>query len=192
MFGRGNYFSDNWNRLDGCLVMISLLDGLITATAGRDESFLKVLRVLRLVRALRPLRVINRAPGLKLVVQTLLSSLKPISNIVIICCAFFLIFGVLGVQVHIKLHKVLIVDILFVCQLFKGLFFYCDGPNIDSQNITDKLDCLRNPQNRWINQKYNFDNIFNALMALFVLSSKDGWVDIMYHGLDAVGVDKQV
>lgn len=28
-------------------------------------------------------------------------------------------------------------------------------------------------------------------MSLFVLSSKDGWVDIMYHGLDAVGIDKQ-
>lgn len=29
-------------------------------------------------------------------------------------------------------------------------------------------------------------------MSLFVLASKDGWVDIMYSGLDAVGVDKQV
>lgn len=28
-------------------------------------------------------------------------------------------------------------------------------------------------------------------MALFVLSSKDGWVNIMYTGLDAVGVDQQ-
>ena len=28
-------------------------------------------------------------------------------------------------------------------------------------------------------------------MSLFVLSSKDGWVDIMYHGLDAVGIDRQ-
>lgn len=28
-------------------------------------------------------------------------------------------------------------------------------------------------------------------MALFVLSSKDGWVNIMYTGLDAVGVDMQ-
>ena len=29
-------------------------------------------------------------------------------------------------------------------------------------------------------------------MSLFVLSSKDGWVNIMYQGLDAVGVDQQV
>jgi voltage-dependent calcium channel T type alpha-1G len=29
-------------------------------------------------------------------------------------------------------------------------------------------------------------------MSLFVLASKDGWVSIMYTGLDAVGVDLQV
>lgn len=44
-------------------------------------------------------RVISRASGLKLVVQTLLSSLRPIGNIVLICCTFFIIFGILGVQV---------------------------------------------------------------------------------------------
>lgn len=33
---------------------------------------------------------------------------------------------------------------------------------------------------------------FKALMALFVLASKDGWVSIMYTGLDAVGIDQQV
>jgi hypothetical protein len=36
------------------------------------------------------------------------------------------------------------------------------------------------------------NTLFQALMALFVLASKDGWVQIMYTGLDAVGVDQQV
>ena len=80
----------------------------------------------------------------------------------------------------------------FDCQMFKGVFYYCDGPDVVKQNITNKWECLKYPQNRWINQKYNFDNLGQALMSLFVLSSKDGWVDIMYHGLDAVGVDQQV
>ena len=31
-----------------------------------------------------------------------------------------------------------------------------------------------------------------ALMALFVLASKDGWVQLMYTGLDAVAIDQQV
>ena len=102
LMGRGNYFSDNWNRLDGVLVIISLIDGFITTFVGKNNGegdIFKILRVFRIIRALRPLRVINRAPGLKLVVETLLSSLRPISHIVIICCAFFLIFGILGVQV---------------------------------------------------------------------------------------------
>ena len=55
----------------------------------------------RRARSFRPSsRVISRAPGLKLVVETLISSLRPIGNIVLICCAFFIIFGILGVQVR--------------------------------------------------------------------------------------------
>lgn len=54
-------------------------------------------------------RVISRAPGLKLVVQTLLSSLRPIGNIVLICCTFFIIFGILGVQV-IKSNNIMKVE----------------------------------------------------------------------------------
>lgn len=34
--------------------------------------------------------------------------------------------------------------------------------------------------------------LLQALMSLFVLASKDGWVNIMYNGLDAVAVDQQV
>lgn len=34
--------------------------------------------------------------------------------------------------------------------------------------------------------------LIQALIALFVMYSKDGWMNIMYDGLDAVGVDQQV
>lgn len=60
------------------------------------------------------------------------------------------------------------------------------------KNVTTKDECLKNPENTWENEKYNFDDLGHALMSLFVLSSKDGWVTIMYTGLDAVGVDMQV
>ncbi|XP_027874911.1 voltage-dependent T-type calcium channel subunit alpha-1G-like isoform X3 [Xiphophorus couchianus] len=73
-------------------------------------------------------------------------------------------------------------------QLFKGKFFYCDGLNVS--NITNKTECLEAGYH-WIRRKYNFDNLGQALMSLFVLSCKDGWVSIMYDGLDAVGVDQQ-
>nr|XP_055069567.1 voltage-dependent T-type calcium channel subunit alpha-1I-like isoform X2 [Misgurnus anguillicaudatus] len=166
--GERAYLRSSWNILDGFLVFVSLVDIVVSMAGG--AKILGVLRVLRLLRTLRPLRVISRAPGLKLVVETLITSLKPIGNIVLICCAFFIIFGILGVQ------------------LFKGKFYYCVG--LDVKNITNKSDCL-SANYRWVHHKYNFDNLGQALMSLFVLASKDGWVNIMYHGLDAVGIDQQ-
>ena len=76
-------------------------------------------------------------------------------------------------------------------QLFKGSFYYCDGPNI--RNVKNKTDCLAaDPKNEWVNQIYNFDDLLQALLTLFVFSNKDGWLDILYSGIDAVGVDQQV
>uniref|UniRef100_A0A3B5BNM1 Voltage-dependent T-type calcium channel subunit alpha n=1 Tax=Stegastes partitus TaxID=144197 RepID=A0A3B5BNM1_9TELE len=169
-FGDKAYLRSSWNILDGMLVTISVIDILVSLISNSGTKILGMLRVLRLLRTLRPLRVISRAPGLKLVVETLMSSLKPIGNIVVICCAFFIIFGILGVQ------------------LFKGKFFFCKGEDV--RNITNKSDCLQ-AKYEWEKRKYNFDNLGQALMSLFVLASKDGWVDIMYDGLDAVGVDQQ-
>ena len=83
--------------------------------------------------------------------QTLISSLKQIGNIVLICCAFFIIFGILGVQ------------------LFKGKFYYCDGENL--REVRTKLDCEEKGY-VWKNRRYNFDHLGQALMSLFVLSSK--------------------
>jgi hypothetical protein len=113
--------------MDGFLVIISIIDivimnfGSITSVteSNMTSNIMRMLKVFRLLRTLRPLRgwkrlfsfhlidcpiisfiVINRAPGLKMVVQTLLSSLRSIGHIVIICCIFFVIFGILGVQVR--------------------------------------------------------------------------------------------
>ncbi|XP_059203397.1 voltage-dependent T-type calcium channel subunit alpha-1H [Centropristis striata] len=169
-FGKQTYLQSSWNVLDGLLVFVSLIDILVSLAYSGGNRILGILRVLRLLRTLRPLRVISRAPGLKLVVETLITSLRPIGNIVLICCAFFIVFGILGVQ------------------LFKGKFFHCEG--LDTKNITNKSDC-DDAGYRWVRRKYNFDNLVQALMSLFVLSCKDGWVNIMYDGLDAVGVDQQ-
>ncbi|XP_012271946.2 voltage-dependent T-type calcium channel subunit alpha-1H [Orussus abietinus] len=171
LYGSDAYFTSGWNIMDGLLVIISIIDLSMSLISASSPRIFGILRVFRLLRSLRPLRVINRAPGLKLVVQTLLSSLRPIGNIVLICCTFFIIFGILGVQ------------------LFKGAFYYCEGPDI--KNVRNKTDCLADKRNVWLNRKYNFDDLGKALMSLFVLSSRDGWVNIMYTGLDAVGVDQQ-
>ncbi|TTF71948.1 Voltage-dependent T-type calcium channel subunit alpha-1H [Bagarius yarrelli] len=148
--GPGSYLQSSWNVLDGLLVFVSIVDILVSLASSGGNRILGILRVLRLLRTLRPLRVISRAPGLKLVVETLITSLRPIGNIVLICCAFFIVFGILGVQ------------------LFKGKFYHCEG--FDTRNITNRSECLQ-ANYRWVRRKYNFDNLGQVgnLGLLFML-----------------------
>ncbi|XP_045929720.1 voltage-dependent T-type calcium channel subunit alpha-1H-like isoform X2 [Micropterus dolomieu] len=170
IIGKQSYFRSSWNMVDGFLAILSLAHFIIILVSTADDHMLAILKVLRLIRTLRPLRVIKRAPKLKLAVDALMASVKPIRNILLICCAFFFFYGILGVQ------------------LFRGRFYYCVGEDI--RNITTKIECLA-ANYLWVRKKYNFDNLLQALMSLFVMFSKDGWVNIMYDGLDAVGVDQQ-
>ncbi|TMS21396.1 Voltage-dependent T-type calcium channel subunit alpha-1H, partial [Larimichthys crocea] len=170
VFGKESYCRSPWNTMDGLLVVLSLVHALVSLASSGMKKKLGILKVLRLLRALRPLRVIKRAPKLKLAVEALIASVKPIGNIVLICCTFFLFYGILGVQ------------------LFKGKFFYCAGK--DTRNITSRSECL-SANYQWVRKTYNFDNLPQGLLTLFVMFSKDNWVSIMHDGLDAVGVNKQ-
>jgi hypothetical protein len=98
-FAPNAYLKSGWNKMDFFLVFVSALDVIITLCAKNDVKILSLLRVFRIMRTLRPLRAINSAPGLKLVVNSLITSLRPIGNTVLICIAFFSIFAILGVQV---------------------------------------------------------------------------------------------
>ncbi|XP_074525801.1 voltage-dependent T-type calcium channel subunit alpha-1H-like [Halichoeres trimaculatus] len=170
VFGKNSYCRSLWNIIDGLLVILSVVQILVSLISKGKTNRLKVLKVLRLLRTLRPLRLIKRAPRLKLAVEALIASVKPIGNILFICCTFLFFYGILGVQ------------------LFKGKFHHCLGRDV--RNITTKSDCLA-ANYSWRGKLFNFDNFPQALMSLFVMYSKDGWVSIMYDGLDAVGVDKQ-
>ncbi|CAH3037176.1 unnamed protein product [Porites lobata] len=169
VIGPGSYLKDGWNVLDGSLVLVSWIDVIITYSTASAPEVLGALKVFRALRTLRPLRMIRRAQGLKLVVQTLLYSLKPIGNTVLIAAIFFVMFAILGVQI------------------FKGTFHFCEG----NSRVKDKKECLKSSNGHWENHMYNFDNLPQALISLFVFSTRDGWVEIMHNGIDAVGVDQQ-
>ncbi|XP_075318472.1 voltage-dependent T-type calcium channel subunit alpha-1H-like [Odontesthes bonariensis] len=171
IFGEGSYIKCSWNILDGSLVITSLVNICITVVTSGKAKRLSTLKVIRLLRALRPLRMIKKTSRLKLAVEALMASVKPVANILLICGVFFFFFyGTLGVQ------------------LFKGKFFHCVGEDVT--DIVSKSECLA-ADYHWVQKNYNFDNILQALMSLFVMYSKNGWVNLMYDGLDAVAVDIQ-
>jgi len=54
--GRRAYLSSGWNIMDGCLVVISIIDIIVSMSASHSPRIFAILRVFRLLRTLRPLR----------------------------------------------------------------------------------------------------------------------------------------
>ena len=93
------YITNPWNILDFLVVLSSLIDfGFSLSYSSIDTTSLKSLKALRAIRALRPLRMISRNEGLRIVVNSLLSSIPAMSNVLLVCLIILLIFAIMGVN----------------------------------------------------------------------------------------------
>ena len=147
----GSYLRESWNRLDFFIVMSSMVDML---TANLEIGIVKLMRVLRV---LRPLRFINSNKDLKMVVVALLESVNPILSVMIVIAIIFLIFAILGMN------------------FFGGKFFYC---SIDPYVHMTENNCRKN-QGQWSKYDFNFDDVGQGMLSLFVVSNLEAWPDIM-------------
>ena len=137
------------------------------------ESEIKWVRTFRVLRALRPLRVIKRVPELKQVVNSLFQSIPTLANVLMVLVIFWLIFGILGVQ------------------LFKGQFYTCSDGDVVSINdcigVMVDADSGELVERAWSNTNYGFDNIGQSVVTLFEVSTLEMWLDIMYSSMDSTG-----
>ncbi|XP_066269448.1 sodium channel protein 1 brain-like isoform X1 [Branchiostoma lanceolatum] len=176
-YGFVKYFTNGWCVLDCVVVAVGLPVSLfsIALESTTKSANLSAVRSLRVFRALRPLRAISRWQGMKVVVSALLHAVPAIFNVLLVCVVFWLIFGIMGVQ------------------LFSGQFFKCldhEGERIPATLINDKMACTGG-NFTWINSKVNFDNVGAALLALFQVATFQGWIEIMHDAVDVRGVDMQ-
>lgn len=165
--GKNSYMLDNWCQLDFLIVLISIINLSVTTA---DLAFLKILR---LIRVLRPLRMISRNPGLKIAVMSILYAFPPIKNVLVVSLLFLLLFAIL------------------FCTFFKGLFYSCDMTHIPEsfqENITNKFECL-DYGGDWVNMDQHFDNVGAAMISLFNIMTTEGWIGVMYSGVDATKID---
>lgn len=90
------YLDDAWNRLDFFIVITSIVPLVIEAFVGDSgNSNTKVLRTLRM---LRPLRTINSIPEMRVLIDSLGESAKPMANVMLLCMFLFLVFALIGQQ----------------------------------------------------------------------------------------------
>ena len=167
--GKDSYLRDAWNVLDFIIVMFSLLL-LVLDTHGEVGGSVKIIRMMRI---LRPLRMINRNPGMKLVVISMINAITDLSSVLVISALFLMLFSILATN------------------LYKGLFFRCYMENIPKEyqdKIVDKFDCV-NYGGEWLNNDRNFDNVFMAELTLFSVMTTEGWLDVMWNAVDSTKVD---
>ncbi|XP_053551805.1 voltage-dependent L-type calcium channel subunit alpha-1F [Bombina bombina] len=166
-------FCRNWfNLLDLLVVSVSLI------SFGIHSSAISVVKILRVLRVLRPLRAINRAKGLKHVVQCVFVAIRTIGNIMIVTTLLQFMFACIGVQ------------------LFKGKFYSCTDEAKHSPEeckgtfIVYKDGDVTHPMVRdriWHNSDFNFDHVLSGMMALFTVSTFEGWPALLYKAIDANG-----
>uniref|UniRef100_A0A8C9U616 Voltage-dependent L-type calcium channel subunit alpha n=1 Tax=Serinus canaria TaxID=9135 RepID=A0A8C9U616_SERCA len=89
---KGSFCRNSFNILDLLVVAVSLI------SMGFESSTISVVKILRVLRVLRPLRAINRAKGLKHVVQCVFVAIKTIGNIVVVTTLLQFMFACIGVQ----------------------------------------------------------------------------------------------
>lgn len=154
-----SYLKDNWNKLDFVITIISLLD------ASVNSINVPIIKLFRLLRALRPLKLINHNLSMKIAVSALMESIKAICNVLVVIIIIWLVFAILGVS------------------LLSGKLYYC------TNNFFSDYDSCVKAGFSWKNTDSNFDNIFQAMVTLFIVMSQESWPNRMYEGVDARGVD---
>ena len=120
----GAYLRSAWNVLDFIIVIVGLIAFGIEYSDGSSRDLMAV-RALRTFRALRPLRMASRAQGMKVVVNALFSAVPGITNVAFVCLLFYVIFGILGLN------------------LFMGKMYYCgDASNIAAHLVPESVGVL--------------------------------------------------
>ncbi|XP_036763002.2 voltage-dependent L-type calcium channel subunit alpha-1C isoform X16 [Manis pentadactyla] len=172
---KGSFCRNYFNILDLLVVSVSLI------SFGIQSSAINVVKILRVLRVLRPLRAINRAKGLKHVVQCVFVAIRTIGNIVIVTTLLQFMFACIGVQ------------------LFKGKLYTCSDSSKQTEAeckgnyITYKDGEVDQPivqARSWENSKFDFDNVLAAMMALFTVSTFEGWPELLYRSIDSHTEDK--
>jgi len=183
----GSFCRSGFNLLDIAVVAVSLISFVFSMMKDygietlRNSGAISVVKILRVLRVLRPLRAINRAKGLKHVVQCVIVAVKTIGNIVLVTVLLLFMFAVIGVQ------------------LFKGKFWMCsDRTQLDEESCQGEYFIYKDgvvegqtvvEQRHWSRNEFNYDNVLKAMLTLFVVATFEGWPGILYVSIDSNAPD---
>ena len=166
VFGYGKqFYKDYWNLFDTVIVLFSWVDLFMKGFKYSFTSF-------RSLRVLRPLKTISSIKKLKMLIQTILSSVPFLIDILLILVFVYLMFAIGGLYI-------------FSGVLMKKCFLPETGTRHSSNLFcSDSSICptdykcgkmMSNPN--W--GVTNFDNLGSSFLMVFQITTLEGWFPIM-------------
>ena len=178
-YGCGGYWADRWNRLDGSIVLLSVVEmgalfmpaAVIVETmpaAGENISAdevqgLSFLRIVRLQRLLRLLRLLRTFKGLHRIVSTFGRALNQMLNLLTLLLLFLVVASLIGMQI------------------FGGAFRPETGYSLAPCPAGECADASLQPKPR-----LHFDFFWPAMLTVFTLLTGE-WADAMRAGVAVFG-----
>ena len=193
MVGLGicGYAADHWNKLDFIIVIGGYLN--------MHPSFSNITAI-RVLRVLRPLRSLSHMEGLKVLTQTLLSSLVGLLDVLLLIMFLFIIFSIIFLQLFKgKLHQQCYHNVTVGNSTVEqwvdvdGLPKFCNvevdvrGPggipcsaHAESEGWVcgTEISCVESMDP--LAGLRSFDNIGLALLNVYIVVTMAGWTDLLY------------
>ena len=188
------YWSDNWNRFDGFVVVLSWL--AIIFDLGSVQA----------VRAFRSIRIVYRmesAKGIRSLVSTLIMSIPAVGNIIVLIGLLYTLFAILGMQLfgtaalqdQVYWTKPVVQRDGSLCDAseLEGLFpkpgcvrmigqrdydEQCSSPGDSCVLTTGRM---LHGGNRQYSSHASFGNFFDAMALLFQCAAGQDWKFVMYN-----------
>jgi hypothetical protein len=164
-----SYFTDMWDLLDLLLLFMTCVDLAQFYVATFSIKYLKGLR------ALRPIRLVSTINSMRSILTSIFQAFLACGNLIIFMAMVFYVYGVLGMT------------------LLQGRFRKCyklgDNPTKSNPTVlsdVNEAQCA-GVGGVWHNpiDYGNFDNIGQAMLTLFELTTEENWPGNMYAGVDA-------
>ncbi|EGB12065.1 hypothetical protein AURANDRAFT_20238, partial [Aureococcus anophagefferens] len=195
--GESAYFRDPWNRFDFVTVVCGWLPLAIETAycaASLDGSCFAVeegggpnLTFLRVVRVVKVLKTVQRMPGMRCLVLSLVKSTPLLIQVMEVLLFIFFVFGAIGVQLFMgKLRQhcfdeasETLVSSEGVCSEETGAL----GGNAcgDGQACRDRdYDGRPNDRDTTLNRYISFDNILLGFATVLTTVSLEGWSSTLY------------
>ncbi|KAK3258300.1 mitochondrial thiamine pyrophosphate transporter, partial [Cymbomonas tetramitiformis] len=164
LFSDDAYLMNSWDRLDLCVLLISLSNYI---PGNGQNAWAKVLRIGRVAR---PLRVINRNEGMKALINCLIECIPNFFSVLAMTIVVYMLFGILGV--HIFMGRSQSCNDLTVANQAECTGVFPDDAGLLAPRV-------------WGHPKFiSFDTIFESVDTLMKAATLVDWADTMYYMMD--------